>query len=510
MGLALFAACKPDPPPLPAPAPRTASPEVAGGPVFGPIAAGREYPVAQADLWDLVRTALDAAPALEHGPDVGLTCLLVPHGPLDKVADVLAAGWKALGPTPPRRVVLLLATHERKPGWVAALDAERWAFPLGSVTLDLEGARRLVEANDFIRFDRGAFAAEPVAEVQLALLRPLAPGAHLLPLLMGEQDAEMTRRLAKALLRTQAFGADTLLVVSSGLGPTPLAEGGEEARAALLARLQAGDPDALRRAASAGEVAPCALGPLTIALELARAFRAGEPKVLARRRGLAALAWLDARDRPNTATPARPPPPPDLDWSPALRADLLEVATKTVVSHVAFAVEPEFRINEGRLLEPHAAAVTVRRGAVVYGEGEWLAQGLPVWRSLVKAASAAVASPRQGQPPLLREDLAQLRIEATLLGRPEPLDNPLNVQAGREGLVLERGATRVVLLPQLAAELGWDPLTLARQACRRAGLPVECRWDRAVVWKRFGVLAVHTPEPRHPVPAEPRSGHTSP
>ena len=47
------------------------------------------------------------------------------------------------------------------------------------------------------------------------------------------------------------------------------------------------------------------------------------------------------------------------------------------------------------------------------------------------------------------------------------------IQVGRDGLVVERGFHRGLLLPQVAKEWGWDKYEFLEQTCRKAGLPAD-------------------------------------
>ena len=60
----------------------------------------------------------------------------------------------------------------------------------------------------------------------------------------------------------------------------------------------------------------------------------------------------------------------------------------------------------------------------------------------------------------------------SLLGRlPRPGDE---VTVGRDGILVERGPARGLLLPQVAVEYGWDRATFLDHTCRKAGLEPGC------------------------------------
>ena len=86
------------------------------------------------------------------------------------------------------------------------------------------------------------------------------------------------------------------------------------------------------------------------------------------------------------------------------------------------------------------------------------------------AVSAALEDPRF--PPVDATELAELRLEISVLGAPAPFDTtrPDALVVGRDGLLVRRGGSLGVLLPQVATEHGLDADAFLSAACRKAGL----------------------------------------
>ena len=57
-----------------------------------------------------------------------------------------------------------------------------------------------------------------------------------------------------------------------------------------------------------------------------------------------------------------------------------------------------------------------------------------------------------------------------MLEPPVELIDPAGFEVGRHGIVVERGMGRALLLPQVAAEMGWDAEQMLDAVCRKAGL----------------------------------------
>ncbi len=144
--------------------------------------------------------------------------------------------------------------------------------------------------------------------------------------------------------------------------------------------------------------------------------------------------------------------------------------------------EPEPLASPGALGEPAAAFVTIRlvdrlRGCIGSVEDDE-----PLAEVVARcAADAATRDPRF--PPLPLSDLPAVRLEVSVLTPFRRVDDPTEVEVGRHGIMIEQGPNRALLLPQVAAEWGWDRDTLLARTCVKAGLPADA-------WRT--VAAVHT------------------
>lgn len=128
---------------------------------------------------------------------------------------------------------------------------------------------------------------------------------------------------------------------------------------------------------------------------------------------------------------------------------------------------PSFSERRGVFVSWYAHPGHLLRGCVGFPRAV-----LPLAEGVAEAAvSAALADPRF--PPVGPEELAGLVAEVSLLSAASPLalaDRPRAVRVGVDGLEVERGRHRGLLLPQVAPEQGWGPLEFLDGACEKAGL----------------------------------------
>jgi AmmeMemoRadiSam system protein A len=107
------------------------------------------------------------------------------------------------------------------------------------------------------------------------------------------------------------------------------------------------------------------------------------------------------------------------------------------------------------------------------------------------AVAAAFNDPRF---PKLREDeVADLDLEISVLSPMCQIKNIEEIQVGRDGLYIERGPYRGLLLPQVATEYGWDRLTFLKQTCIKAGLPPDAWEDPSARIFIFSANILHEP-----------------
>lgn len=99
---------------------------------------------------------------------------------------------------------------------------------------------------------------------------------------------------------------------------------------------------------------------------------------------------------------------------------------------------------------------------------------LPLSKALVDAAvQAATQDPRF--PRVRSAELDSIAVEVTLLSEPEllrvkPIERPKHIAIGRDGIIVEYGLYRGLLLPQVPVEQGWGPEEYLEYGCLKAGI----------------------------------------
>lgn len=114
---------------------------------------------------------------------------------------------------------------------------------------------------------------------------------------------------------------------------------------------------------------------------------------------------------------------------------------------------------------------------------------MPLKDAIMQAAQSATRDPRF--PPLEKDELDNIIIEVTILTKPElinvdkPQDYLEKIKIGRDGLIVEQGFFKGLLLPQVPAEQDWDKEEFLSHTCMKAGLLPDAWFDKSTKISRF-------------------------
>jgi AmmeMemoRadiSam system protein A len=134
----------------------------------------------------------------------------------------------------------------------------------------------------------------------------------------------------------------------------------------------------------------------------------------------------------------------------------------------------------------------------------------PVWDAVHDAAAAVLEDPRFVDQPVLREDLAGLDIEITVISPLRPAGGVLDFEPLLDGIVLSIGERSGCFLPQVARETGWTREQLLDRLCsEKLGLaPARWRSSSDAKLQRFTTIIIG-PEPFERAVGADRGNETS-
>jgi len=178
-----------------------------------PAVAGLFYPDNPLQLQQDIDTLLHDADT-PYAVQQPLLALVVPHAGYVYSGPVAATAYKLLGREKQRirRVVLLGPSHRVALFGMAIPTVEKFRTPLGDVTLDCDALKKIAGLEGVATRD-DAHALEHSLEVQLPFLQTVLEDFTLVPVVVGQADAEQVR----AVMETLWSPGDTLILVSSDL-----------------------------------------------------------------------------------------------------------------------------------------------------------------------------------------------------------------------------------------------------------------------------------------------------
>jgi uncharacterized protein (TIGR00296 family) len=131
------------------------------------------------------------------------------------------------------------------------------------------------------------------------------------------------------------------------------------------------------------------------------------------------------------------------------------------------------------LKEERGAFVTLQRGGDLRGCIGYPEPVKPLAQAVIEVAiSAATGDPRFSQVTI--PEMEEIKVEVSVLTKPDIIDvqKPAEylekIEVGKDGLIVEMGIYRGLLLPQVPVEWKWDNEEFLSNTCMKAGLSPEC------------------------------------
>lgn len=158
------------------------------------------------------------------------------------------------------------------------------------------------------------------------------------------------------------------------------------------------------------------------------------------------------------------------------RTYLLNIARQSIKLAVNKKIPPVPNDCPAVFRMPSGAFVTIHKFGELRGCIGYIEATKPIIDTIVETAShAAMNDPRF--KPVSIDELEDLELEISILSHLKEITDLNEIEVGTHGIVMEQGANRGLLLPQVATEYNWDRDTFLSQAARKAGLPYDA-WKK--------------------------------
>lgn len=120
--------------------------------------------------------------------------------------------------------------------------------------------------------------------------------------------------------------------------------------------------------------------------------------------------------------------------------------------------------------------MTLKRRGQLRGCIGYIEAVKPLWKTLEDCTGSAAKNDYRFNP-VEPEELPDIHIEISVLTPLQVIEDVSVIEVGRHGILISKGMSRGLLLPQVAVEYGWDREQFLRHTCRKAGLP-EDSWKK--------------------------------
>ncbi|MGB9835332.1 MAG: AmmeMemoRadiSam system protein B [Candidatus Saccharicenans sp.] len=441
-----------------------------------PVWAGQFYEADPVRLSRALDLYLNTDKTLPEDKEIaGLIC---PHAGYVYAGRVAGAAYALARNKKVDTVVIVGPSHQYGFEGCSIYGKGGFETPLGVAQVDEKLAREISRASGF-GYVPQAHAKEHSVEVQVPFIQKTWPEAKIVPIVMGYQSPETIEALSSALYKTLK-GKNVLVVASTDMSHFLTREAANQVDRQTIELIKKLDLNTLSRKVERAENIMCGGGPVLALLQYARKLGQVEVNEVMYSDSTAAGGPADRVVGYFSAIILVEEKRQPMEFTGEEKQELLALARQSIAHYLETGQVLNIVPENPKFKRPAGAFVTLRINKELRGCIGFVEPVFPLYQTIIQSAVyAATQDPRF--PPLRKSELNRVKIEISVLGPLEPVENVSDIEVGRHGLLIKQKGRSGLLLPQVATEFGWDRQTFLVEVCRKAGLP-----DNA--WKQTGSL----------------------
>ena len=447
--------------------------------------AGRWYPSSKQELIKLLDGYL--ASADPEKLDAPLLALISPHAGYKFSGPIAAYGYKLAQGRGIRTVIIIGFSHEKQFDGISIYDRGSFNTLLGSVPVNTELAVSIEAQNKRIYFYPEAFKGENSIEMQIPFIQAAFKDAAIVPIAFGTQSYEDAVILADALSKVLRDRTDCLLVASADLShyhPYNEANLIDNHILTVLSTMKAKD---LYDDVMLGLSEACGIIPLTATLLTAEKLGFENIKILKyansgdtygdKSKVVGYVSAVVYKEQKVAVEIAKKEEGERMSLNSSQQKRLLQIARESITSFVRNGKRKSFTEKDPALNDQLGAFVTLHEKGELRGcIGNMIAQG-PLYKTIADMAiEAATGDPRFKA--ISPDEIDKIDLEVSVLSPFKRIASIDEIKIPGHGVLVRRGFSSGVYLPQVATETGWGKEEFLSSLCaHKAGLEPDAWKD---------------------------------
>ncbi len=466
-----------------------------------PAVAGQFYPGKADELKKMIDGYLAEA-EVKHG-ELPMAAIIVPHAGYVFSGRTAAWGFKQLEGRKYDTAIIIGASHQIPFGFVSVYTGDKWRTPLGTIDIDKDLAKALMERSTKYKPTPDYHQGEHSLEVEVPFLQIIQKEIKILPLLLGQISYADQVQLGKDLAEVIKKGANDkkiLIVCSTDLSHYPDYETAKKVDAQTIDAMVEMDTEKLESLARKNEgrvrgvsTICCGQGAVVATITAMKQLGASKATRLFYQNsgdsvygehdrvvGYGAVAFFmpqSARSKEKSL------------HDPEVQEEMLDIARKTLKTYIKEQKLPDIEVTHDILKEKRGVFVTLNKKGQLRGCIGYIEPIKPLYQAIME--NAVNASTKDYRFPTVKEsELKDIEIEISVLTIPKKIDSLDEFVIGKHGIILQKGMNQAVYLPQVAPEQGWNKEQTVSSLCRKAGLPPDA-WKEGATFKVFEAIVFH-------------------
>ena len=163
---------------------------------------------------------------------------------------------------------------------------------------------------------------------------------------------------------------------------------------------------------------------------------------------------------------------------------LLRLARMAITLHLQEGTSPSMETDDVTFKQKRGAFVTLKVKDQLRGCIGYPIPHKPLFETIIDIAISAATKDFRFSP-LEQKELHETKIEISVLSQSKLIKNISEIAVGKHGIIITRGLSRGLLLPQVPVEWGWDRETFLSHGCMKAGIEEEA-------WKKDAQIEIFT------------------